>query len=355
MLKKILGSKNLNSLANPFYQTLLMVFSVTIIGFLSHGYLKNFNNFDPSPRLLKNHNSAMPVVNTGLYVNNFSKFDMVKNDFEIDAVLWFEFDPKEITLEALGKCSFSKGSLSDEILLSQYSPYVEKRGNRVFARYNIKLNFVSNLNYSMFPIDAHRLYITLNNKHFNDELGRNVVLKVRDENFIVANEVYTPGWQVVNKAVRYGHVEDSLNNDQGINLNFPRVIFEIDFSNHSFKDIFLLIFPLLILFFMGLLTFAFISHREKGGQVRMRGLTLAASSISALVSYRFVIANLSPSADYFMFIDYIFNLILLCLFVIFIIQCLFLNKKFNYSGITLISFHVLFIASWTSFLYVWGI
>ncbi len=344
----------ISALTNPFFQAILVVITFTIISGISYYSLISFRNFDPTPNL------SIPAptikrlnVRTGLLINNFLKFDVVQNNFEIDAILWFEYDPKEVSLDELKLCSFSKGKLSDgTTTLVNCVPKITKRGNLYLARFNIKLNFVTNLNYRMFPFDNHRLYLILNNRHLTEKHGAEILFTVDADNFVISKDIYTPGWRKIFSGVRCGYAIDALDPKNDISTRYPRAIFEIDFVNNSIKDILIIILPLFIVFFMALLSFYLMEHDTRNSE--MRALIIASSAASALLSYRFVISSLAPTVDYFMFIDQIFNVFLICLFVIFLLNCFFLDRAPKRRGELVLMFHVVLIVSWAYFLYAWG-
>jgi len=341
-------------LTNPFFQAVLVLITFTIIAGISYYSLITFRNFDPTPNLLIPVPAIKKInVRTGLLINNFLKFDVIKNDFEIDAILWFEYDPKEISLDELKLCTFSKGKLSDgSTTLTSCMPKVEKRGRLELARFNIKLNFVTNINYRMYPFDNHRMYLILNNRHLTEKNGAEILFTVDKDNFIVSKDIYTPGWRKIFSSVRSGYAVDALDTKNNISTRFPRAIFEIDFVNNSIKDILIIILPLFIVFFMALLSFYLMEHDTRNSE--MRALVIASSAASALLSYRFVISSLAPTVDYFMFIDHIFNVFLICLFVIFLLNCFFLDRAPRRRGELVLMFHLILIVSWAYFLYAWG-
>ncbi|HLB40779.1 MAG TPA: hypothetical protein VJJ83_03235, partial [Candidatus Babeliales bacterium] len=301
------GSFSLALLTSPLYQAVMVLTTFSLLAVISYYSLTSFRNFDPAPQL-----STWPVskpvvpVKTGLYINNFLKFDVVKNNFTIDAVLWFEYDPKLVSLAELQRSFFSKGKFIEQATLSE-APKIEHRGQRELARFNIKLEFVSNLNYRLYPFDNHRLFLVLNNKHLTakDKDDVPVMLQADQASFVVAPEIYTPGWKCLRHSVRSGYAVDQLDRNNAHRTEFPRVIFEIDFMNNSIKDILIIILPLFVVFFMALLSFHIMG--VENARSEMRALMIAASAASALLSYRFVISSIAPSVDYFMFIDQIFN------------------------------------------------
>lgn len=50
-------------------------------------------------------------VKVGMHITDFLRFDTVRNDFMINAFIWFEFDPQQVKLETVEKFYFTKGDI----------------------------------------------------------------------------------------------------------------------------------------------------------------------------------------------------------------------------------------------------
>ena len=80
--------------------------------------LSRFNSTDPLPPLksitqesTKEFAAFTVHVNTGLFIRNFSYFNMIKNEFIADMIVWFEFNSDEITLNTVSRFSFENGEI----------------------------------------------------------------------------------------------------------------------------------------------------------------------------------------------------------------------------------------------------
>lgn len=352
MLVRRRGGVSLALLTSPLYQALLVLVTFSLLTVISYYSVTGFRNFDPAPQLLSIASTTATIpVKVGLFINNFLKFDVAKNTFSLDAVLWFEYDPRLVALSDLQQSFFSKGKFLEQAALN-VAPRIEARGQRELAQFNIKLEFSSNLDYRLYPFDNHRLFLVLNNKHLQTKNGARVVFQSDQASFAIAPELYTPGWRCLRHTARSGYAVDQLDGQLAHQVEFPRVVFELDFMNSSLKDILIIILPLFVVFFMALLSFHIMGVENAPSETR--ALMIAASAASALLSYRFVISSIAPSVDYFMFIDHIFNVFLICMFAVFMLNCFFLEKAPRRRGELVLLFHLILIVSWAYFLYIWA-
>jgi hypothetical protein len=106
--------RHYEKIIEPHYQAALILITSTLLMILTLGSLYRFRNLDPSPNIkdiaeLKKENKNRIAIPTGFYVRNFLNFDIVKNEYIVEAVIWFIIDPAKINIETLGKFSFSKG------------------------------------------------------------------------------------------------------------------------------------------------------------------------------------------------------------------------------------------------------
>jgi len=224
------------------------------------------------------------------------------------------------------------------------------------------------LNYKFFPISSHRLYLTLNNLSLSSDTA---LFDVKPETFSVSKTLYINGWQYLDKGVVSGFKSLELNTQdvaqeksfqgktfQGKTFQrktfqrktFPRVIFAIDFIGTGFRNLLLILLPLLVIFFVGLFMLGIDPTKYYSSIVA--GVS---ATITALLSYRFVIETLSPDSSYFMLSDHLFDLILVLNFMIFLVGTVFLNRLEKYRGLLIVLFHLILISGWIYFLFIWAI
>src|SRR3989304_10098730 len=97
-----------------------------------------------------------------------------------------------------------------------------------------------------------------------------------------------------------------------MNIDYPSVIFSIDFKGVGARDLFSLYFPLFVVFFIGLLGLIV-------DVFNFTGLGIIAGSVPMLVLFRLVIQGESPDVAYMTHIDFTFySLVLLSLLILFI-------------------------------------
>lgn len=339
-------------LTQPFAQTVLMLFTSIALILLTLKPLKTFKNLDPSSKLSEfkpSELNKLTPITTGFYLRNFIEFDIVKNDFVAEGILWFSYDPKKISLDEISKFSFSKGEfIKGETLSSKNDTAVKVLSeDKHLALFNIRLKFSSNLNYRLFPLDDHTLYLTFNNKYISAD---KFYFKADKNNFFVSDTNYTFGWNNISNNVKSGYTEIILDkSDDQKNFKFPRVIFSLDFIGSSFRNIFLIFMPLFVALFLSLFLYSFDPEKY-----RDTIMSLSAATVPAMLGYRYVIESISPKVAYFMLSDQIFNLFLILAFMIFFINTFYLQKLKEYRGFIIIGFHVILIFSWYYILYVWG-
>ena len=301
---------------------LAMVYVMALVGFT----LRHFRSEDPIPdaemisiEMRKQFRDIAAQVRTGLYIKSFSKFDFVTNNFVMEAVVWFEFNKNEITLETIEKFSFERSEI-----LSRSEPKVTMDGNKINVKYNVIVSLHTNLDFERFPLEDHCLSIELinefvspNEMYFDDD--------VDSLSFVIDDEVFTADWQVESLRAFSGYTAlhyDQYREDKKIGI--PKAIFIIDFKKAGIKKMLIIFVPLFATVLLAFITFlmSFNSYISK--------ITLAATAITALLGYRFVIENMSPRVGYFTITDKFFIFFLVLSFFIFLFQ-LFLVRQYMLS------------------------
>ncbi len=334
----------------PIQLALILISSFLIVG-LAYGPIRKFFSDEPSPQLLpitpaklKEWGGEPIMVNVGLHIRNFPEFSFVKNTFVVDGILWFEFDPALISLETVSKFSFDKVDI-----IQRSEPYTKLIDDKFFARYDIRLKFSMNLNYEFFPFDDHRMYVTLINRFVPPN---EVMFKSNETNFTISKAVAASGWEIEDRAARVGFAQDELEDySPQKTVLYPKVVFSIDFRRSGIRYILLIVLPLIIIFFMGLYSFAFDPKKQAS---MISGLAIG--GITSLLSYRFVVEQLTPQVGYFVLSDYIFMVLLSFALIEVILGLAIVNygklDKFFIimRGLLLITFHSLFFYTWYYFL-----
>jgi len=324
-----------NESVSVIFQFIMIGITTTVICLSIYWPSKFFyaNDLSPvimgiTPQLISKFKGTPGVVSTGLYIDDFSVFDTVKDDFIFSGIVWFEFDPVHMTVKSLDKFSFHRGEI-----LEKSEADVRMVEGKFFARYNIKVRFKTQLNYRDFPFDDHRIYIQL----IQPQLSLNdMVLESVETNFIVKSSEKALGWDIVGKQVQAGFVGADIvaNAGQEMQVYHPSVLFAIDYSRDGIRYPLIIILPLLLLFFIA----TFILSIDVVKYATMT-TTLSVSCMSALIAFRFVIENLSPSVGYFMISDGLYFLFLILVTTIFIMSFVLPHLSKKIKELMLISLH----------------
>lgn len=294
----------------PYLQMILVGISVVVISFFL--YQRLFNNFIHTdikppieiitPAKVYEFGGFQGVIKVGLYLNQFEKFDIIKNDFVFTGIIWFEFNPDLISLETLQKFSFSSGEI-----LSQSPPDTILIDGKILARYNIRVRFSSTLNYSDFPVDDHRIFITLVHQFVSPS---DILFDSGEREFVIVPDL--PGWDRINHSVETGYRTSEIDPyDKRKTMYYPIALFSIDYSRYAARYVISILLPLLLIFYLLMFCFSLSA---------ISSISLSTGGITGILAYKFVIDNLSPQTAGFMLSDYLFFLFLAASFLVFFIN-----------------------------------
>jgi hypothetical protein len=341
-------------IVRPQYQVIAFLITLTIVIVLGMRAVARFNPLEQYPELqsitpekIKEWGGEPVIVNVGLYITNWHQFDLVKNIFVFDGVVWFEFDPSLIALDTIEKFSFQKGEI-----LQKSEPSTKLIGGKLFAEYKIRLRFTTTLSHQFFPLDDHRIYITLINTYVTPS---EVILRSYKSDFTSSPKIIIPEWRQVDHAVRTGYEEDIIDKfDERKIIRYPSVEFMIDFSRIGIRLTLLIFLPVFLIFFVS--TFWLSFDPKSTAPI----LALVTGAVTSLIAYRFVIQGMSPEVGYFLLSDHIFTFFLALSCVSFVLALLWINLRKKTTtmiivrGVLFILFHILFIAFWYYLLFMWA-
>ena len=275
--------------------------------------LSKFYSTNPYPSLLyflPKKMSAEVVrtveVKTGLFIRDFYTFDINKNDFGIEAIIWFEFSPSRISLETVDKFSFEKGTI-----LYKSAPETRIIKDKLLAKYNVRVQFSTNLDHHFFPFNDHTLFVVLTNEFVSPE---EMIYSSAVSSFEIAKNIYSEGWKLIGKKIESGYSTsklDAIRKEREV--SYPRVVFSLNFAKPGLRKILLILIPLFLLFFLSAFSISLDPLK-----LPKAVLTLVSGSLAGILSYRFVIEQLSPEVSYTTATDYIYTLILTCTFIVFL-------------------------------------
>jgi hypothetical protein len=300
-----------SSAVSPLFQFVLIIASALLMTVALYRGIISFTTFDVappmeivSPQKLIEFGGSPGIAKVGLYIDQFQTFDMVKNEFIFSGSIWFQFVPGIISLNTLEKFEFARGqilyrSAPDTMLLDQY----------ILVKYNIRVSFTSDLNYTCFPIDDHRIFLMLIH-HFVSP--NELLFESTQQEFIILPDTTIFGWTELNRTVTTGYLSEVLDsNDARKTHQYPVTLFALDYARSGVRYIITILLPLLLIFYLTLFS---LSLDEKAA------ITLSTGSITAIIAYRFVIENISPAVGYLMISDYLFFLFLACSFLVFFLN-----------------------------------
>lgn len=293
------------------YQLCLLGVTITILALLVYKPFVQFHPVGPAPiitpvteKVIKSWEQDPARVKVGMHITDFLRFDTVKNEFILNAFIWFDYDPEEVTPKQIDAFAFTKGEI-----VQKSPPIVEKRGDLNRVLYAIRVQFSTILDFTRFPLDDHRIYLNLVNRRTNAD---DLIYEADPTNFIISKNIFVAGWRVVGHSVKSGYARVELTPKDTVLQN--KTVFALDLSKGDMRQLMLILLPLLFLFYLGL--FAFSIHDVNVA------MALPLASISGLFAYSFVIQIVAPMVGYMMMSDYFFFFFLISAFIIFLIKAL---------------------------------
>ncbi len=247
------------------------------------------------------------AIETGLFLRDFSKFNIIQNQFELEGALWFLYNPLYVSSSLLDNFQVSYG----EVMFIG-KPLVFAVGNQELRWYNVRLRFSSSLQYHRFPIDVHRISLVI----YNAALANTRSTLITARNALDITEIpHTPGWNLIQHQAKEGYWHHTLQTHEGdILLKAPSIQFTLDFKRIGIRHLLVIILPLFLMYLMVL--FAVILSFSS---LHRSAITIVTAAIAAIIAYRFVLESLSPEVDYLMLSDYIYLLFLSASFLLFLL------------------------------------
>lgn len=277
-----------------------------------------------TPEKIKEFGGNPAIVHVSLYIQDFYKFDMNNDEFIFNGVLSYEFDPSLISLTSLEKTVLDRGEI-----LHKSAPISRIEHGHIIAKYNVQMKIYGFLEHKWFPFDDHRVSIVFINKAFAPD---QLVFKTSSSNFS-APDMSSIGWHKFNSDAQAGYMDIS---SKGEVMHHPAVLFTIDYGRYkSVRGSFIIILPMLILFFTAL--FSLIVDPTKNFTFV---ITMPMTTIAGLITYRFVIESLSPKAiGYFMYSDYFFLFFLTLMFTILLFHAFASHTRIVFRKILILVFN----------------
>ncbi|KKP95993.1 MAG: hypothetical protein US13_C0001G0153 [candidate division TM6 bacterium GW2011_GWE2_36_25] len=295
---------------NFYFDDVVVLIAMFFVGILIFFYSNRLITTDPMPENVfivpqefSKVSRTFSTINTGFILTGIPLVNPNENEFVVEGLLWFEYDPSRISSESINKFSFVNGTIE-----AKSEPKVEARGNLLLVKYLIKLRFSSRLDYEMFPFDDHRIYFILTNLFLNS--GESVYT-IASTDFIVPKNLLIPGWSCKEYNAMFGKtpIVEKLS---GLEESYPQVIFILKLQKNSLGIIFTIIIPLLIMFYISLISIMPIYEVSGVKQKRFNWeyYSIAIGNFAAVLAYRYVIQTVSPQVSYLTVADFLYIYIL---------------------------------------------
>lgn len=299
---------NFQFFSTIFGQAVLALSSLIIFAVLFHKPITTFNPVGSESFILPITPKTIAIwgkepikVKTGFMIHEFLKFNPVKNEFLINAILWFEFDQSKISLEKVGKFFFTKGEI-----VQKSEPLLKELPNNITrVEYQLRIHFNTLWDYSLFPLDDHKMFLNLTSAAVQ---AHEMIYVVEPSDFTVADYIYISGWKILSHKARSGYTEYILSSEKD-GIQHPKVLFEIDLKKQDIRQLILMLLPVLMLFYFCMFTLAIVDFSLD--------MQLMFTLATAFMAYNIVIQNMSPDVGYFMMIDYLVLLFMIALGIIF--------------------------------------
>lgn len=317
-----MNTPSLNSIKKFFaidstqFKTFMMIAMLLYLPIIFKVVLMRYNSTDIIPQLqaintevLKKLGPFAVRVKVGLFIKNIPIFDINKNTFLIDSVIWFEFNSDEINLDLVDKFSIDNGKIT-----YKSTPDIKVEGNQVFVRYNVLFEIKTDLTFYKFPFEDHRIPIVLSNDFTTPE----EMFFVSDSpSFQTLPNIAPSGWRIGDMSVDAGYLPLQLDKqDLTKKVENPKALFVINFIKASSRKALIIFIPLFSAVFLSLLAFIMNAANVVGK------FSLAITAVTALLGYRFVIEQMMPQVGYFTTTDAIYLFLLIFAFINFSIQLL---------------------------------
>lgn len=334
-LKENKEDQIISYIVDPRLQVSLMITSIISLFFIFYFSYARFtctDDYPPvislTPQELFQLGGSPTRIDTGIFIKNFSSFDIVKGTFLVNLTIWFKFNPDFVSLDQIGKFVFQKAEVK-----KKSEPSLKIENNDFIASYDMEVLFYISLNYSNFPLDDHRLSFIVDNYSLTPSQAFFVTSK---NNIVYSPEIHIEGWDLVDTIAESGYFKDELQIDANRKETYhPRAIFFFEFSESGIRYIFSIFLPLLMIFFTALFSFSI----NMTGESPVYLVEMSGTSVAALIAFRFVMETISPATGYFIMSDYAFVFFLMALLIIFLINIFYRKIAGFYKSIIVILLH----------------
>ena len=319
-------------------QVVLVLLTLTSFYLISFWPVRKFNSLDQQPEIEQVNVAKGKPVKPGFYLRNFLEFEPRSNKFVVDGVMWFECD-KSVPNDKLGKFTIGKGDI-----LFQSDPVEQEVGeNLKLVRFNVRLSFPSNLDHSQFPFGDHTLFVNVTNRLVSLD---DFYFVPNPSGLVVSDSIFTVGWKLVEKKSLVGKNSLVLDKQFPKVIEVPRVIYALDFKDTSSRELWLILIPLLIFFFMSVSVFSLDPVKFYATRT-----SLISASVGPTITYRYVIQNMTPKVDYAIFSDYIYFMFLILIFLAAMANLFLPEQVKNKPGASVFALYVFLNLGWATLIF----
>lgn len=263
---------------------------------------------EEAPIQLIDRKESDPNIRAGLIISNFANFDINRGEFVAEGSIWFDFDKKHYSAQDFSTFRFQRGEF-----LTKTEPSIKEMGAVSRATFGFTTKIKSKIDYANFPLDKHRFdFIVMD---VLKDKPRSIPAK--NLSLFVDPHAIEHGWRSFDTETRSGFAvlrfED--NHQAQIADLGPRMIFSLFVERDSPKTPVLVFMPLLLIFFIGLISLSF-DVLENFNAI----LSLSVGSLTGFLFFRSVIDRLMPLPDQFTIADKVYLLMISLTVVILGIQ-----------------------------------
>ncbi|MBL4588140.1 hypothetical protein JKY79_02240 [Candidatus Babeliales bacterium] len=295
------------------------VFAVSFVMGLFAWHTLHFNTKDVVPSLIiidaakqKEFGAFTVKIKTGLFIKNFPSFDMIRNYFLVDCLVWFEMYPDEMMLEKIQKFTFINGRV-----IQKSSPDIKVENGKMIVTYNVRVEFKSNMQYDRFPLEDHRLTLMITNPFVTPS---EMFFEVSSNSFRIADDIFISNWKIRDYYVDSGYVISKLDEEAFKEQSSPVATFSINFQKTGFRKVLIIFLPLFFAIFFSFFSLL-MNIRNNIGRY-----SASISGVTSLIGYRFVIEQMMPNVGYFTLADTLYIILLIFALIIFVFQIFFTRQ-----------------------------
>lgn len=269
------------------------------------------------------HPHITPTLRAGLEIIDFSRMDIIRDHYLIDAVLWFDYDPQYFSADDFRDFSIYRGNFVGSI--KENTQTMGKMAKTIFV---FKVELQSLVSYLEFPLDKHRLDVVVSNFLVNSGSS----IDNRNISFSTHKNAVDRGWEIYKTDHEIGLIK---NNEVGYKQSFNhdlRLVFSTYIRRDSPKTAVMVLTPLILIFLMGLISLTFDVLKNFNAI-----LSLSVGSLTGLLFTRNVIDKFMPFTDQFTIADRMYLLFIILTVLVLGFQIYFLQLFMNLQDKTQLS------------------